>query len=46
MTYLGKIPDAELREALKSAGGTDAEVDCFAKALGARIEQLRQAAAR
>ena len=26
-------------------GGTDAEVDCFAKALGARIEQLREAAA-
>jgi hypothetical protein len=46
VTYLGKIPDAQLREDLKAAGGTDAEVDCFAKALGARIEQLRQAAGR
>jgi uncharacterized protein len=46
MTYLGKVSDAELREALKSAGGTEADVDCFAKALGARIEQLREAATR
>jgi hypothetical protein len=45
MGHLGKIPDAQIREALKSAGGTDAEVDCFATALGARIEQLRAAAA-
>ena len=45
MALLGKIPDAQIRDALKSAGGTDAEVDCFASALGARIEQLRAAAA-
>jgi hypothetical protein len=46
LNYLGKIPDAQIRDDLKSAGGAEADVDCFAKALEARIEQLREAAAR
>ena len=45
LNWLGGIPDAKWREFLKEAGGTDAEVDCFAKALEARVEQLRKAVA-
>ena len=45
MDFLGKIPDAELHSWLKSAGGNDAETDCFSKALRTRIEQLRAIAA-
>lgn len=41
---LGKIPDEEIRAWLRSAGGSDADVDCFAKSLRSRIEQLRGAA--
>jgi hypothetical protein len=41
MNSLGKIPDEHLRAWLKSAGGSDPDVDCFARALRARIEQLR-----
>ena len=42
MQYLGKVTDEQLREWLKSAGGTDAEVGCFDGALRARIEELRK----
>ena len=43
MKYLGKITMMQIRGGLKAAGGTEAEVDCFANALQARIEQLRKA---
>jgi hypothetical protein len=41
MERLGNIPDAQLHDWLRAAGGNDSEVDCFAKALRTRIEQLR-----
>ncbi len=40
MQYLGRITDAQINDALKAAGGTDAEADCFTRALRARIRQL------
>ncbi len=45
MNYLGRIGDEQLRADLRAAGGNDTEVDCFGKALRARIEQLRGVAA-
>jgi hypothetical protein len=41
MQYLGRITDVQLRSALKDSGATEAEAECFTKALRARIEQLR-----
>jgi hypothetical protein len=46
MSRLGEIPDAQIRGWLRSAGGNDPEVDCFAKALRARIEALRSASGK
>ena len=46
MRYLGKITDAQLNAGLKASGATDAEADCFTKALRGRIEQLGRAGAR
>jgi hypothetical protein len=39
--YLSRITDAQLHAALRSSGATDEEIDCFTRALRARIEQLR-----
>ncbi|MBZ5584199.1 MAG: hypothetical protein LAQ30_18695 [Acidobacteriia bacterium] len=46
MQYLGRITDDQLRAGLKASGASDAEMDCFTKALRARIEKLRQVAKR
>jgi hypothetical protein len=42
MHYLGHITDAQLRAGLKASGATDAEADCFTRALRTRIEELRK----
>jgi hypothetical protein len=42
MRYLGKVTDEQLRDWLKAAGGTDADVGCFSQALRGRIEALRR----
>jgi len=44
MEYLGRVSDAQLTAGLKAAGGSDADVACYAKALRARIEEMRAAA--
>ena len=44
MGYLGKLSDVNLRAGLKAAGGSEGDVDCFARALRARIEQLGRVA--
>jgi hypothetical protein len=46
LTWLGGIPDTQWREFLTQAGGAESDVDCFAKALATRVQQLRDAAAR
>ncbi len=38
--YLGRITDAQLRDALQASGATDDEADTFARALRERIDQL------
>ena len=38
--YLGRITDAQLRDGLLASGATEAEADCFARALRARIDRL------
>jgi hypothetical protein len=43
--YLGRITDAQLRDALEASGATDEEIDSFAASLRARIDQLITAAA-
>jgi hypothetical protein len=42
MRYLGRITDAQLAAALQAAGANPTETECFAKALRARIEELRK----
>jgi hypothetical protein len=44
LQYLGRITDAQLLAGLKASGGTDAEADCFVRALRSRIDQLRSLA--
>lgn len=46
LQYLGRISDAQLEAGLKASGGSDADVTCYAKALRARIEDLRAASAK
>ena len=41
MQYLGKVTDSQIRAALQASGATNQETDCFARAVRARIEQLR-----
>jgi hypothetical protein len=36
------VTDEQLRDWLKAAGGTDADVGCFSQALRGRIEALRR----
>jgi hypothetical protein len=38
--FIGRITDEQLREGLLVSGATDAEADCFTRALRERIEQL------
>jgi hypothetical protein len=40
LRYLGRVTDAQLRTGLKESGASDAEAECFANAIRARIEQL------
>jgi hypothetical protein len=42
MQYLGLISDEQLRNALQSSGATEKEVDCFAKAVRERLDQLKR----
>lgn len=41
--YLGRITDAQLREALDASGATEDETERFARAIRARITQLERA---
>jgi hypothetical protein len=45
MKYLGRITDAQLGAALRAAGASDKDADCFSKALRQRIEELRSVGA-
>jgi hypothetical protein len=38
--YLGRISDAQLREGLAACGASPDEVECFARAIRARLDQL------
>ena len=40
---LNKLPEAAIREAFKTAGATQAEIDGFTAALMGRIQELRVA---
>ncbi len=46
MKYLGQIRDEQIRTALQACGATPSEVDCFTKAIRARIEELRKVGGR
>ncbi len=41
MQYLGRITDDQLRVGLQASGASPDEVECFAKAVRERIEQIR-----
>jgi hypothetical protein len=42
--YVGRITDEQLRQGLRASGATAEEVECFTRAIRARIEQLRRVA--
>jgi hypothetical protein len=42
MRYVGRITDAQIRDGLRAAGATPAEVETFTRSLRARIEALRR----
>lgn len=42
LQYLGRISDDQLREGLRSSGASDSEVDCFARAIRDRINQMKE----
>ena len=42
MQYVGRITDQQLKDGLKASGATPEEIDRFAKAVRARIEQMRK----
>ncbi len=44
MTYLGRVTDTQISEALKASGATPDEVSCYTTSLRDRINQLRQVA--
>jgi len=44
LLYLGRISDAQIRNALNAAGASPEEVSCFTRALRERIQQLRRVA--
>ena len=41
LQYLGRLTDAQIRAGLKASGAAPLEVECFAKALRDRINQLK-----
>lgn len=41
LQYLGQITDQQLREGLQASGAAPGEVDCFARALRERIDQMK-----
>jgi hypothetical protein len=44
MQYLGRVTNAQIRDALKASGADEKEADCFTKAIRARIDALRRVA--
>jgi hypothetical protein len=44
LRYLGRVTDRQIRDGLRASGATPAETDVFARAIRARIDQLRQVA--
>jgi hypothetical protein len=42
MTYLGRLRDSQIRDALRAAGATPHETRCFTKSLRQRLNQLRR----
>jgi hypothetical protein len=42
MTYLGRVRDSQIQNALRAAGASPHESRCFARSLRERIEQLRR----
>jgi hypothetical protein len=40
--YIGRITDQQIRDGLKASGATPDETERFARAIRARIEQLRK----
>jgi hypothetical protein len=45
LQYLGRITDAQIRRGLEASGATPDELECYAKSLRQRIDQLQLAAA-
>jgi hypothetical protein len=45
-THLSRVTNRHLRAGLKASGATPLEIDCFTKAIRARIKQLREVASR
>jgi hypothetical protein len=41
MQYLGRVTDEQLREGLQASGANPDEVDCFARAIRQRINQIK-----
>jgi hypothetical protein len=46
LQYLGRITDAQIRRGLEASGATSDELECYAKSLRRRIEQLQLVAAQ
>jgi hypothetical protein len=46
LQFLGRITDAQIRRGLEASGATPDELECYAKSLRQRIEQLQLAAAQ
>ena len=44
LKYLGEITDAQIRTGLAASGAVPDEIDCYARALRQRVEQLQRAA--
>jgi hypothetical protein len=42
LQYLGRVTDEQIRTGLAASGATPDEVECFARSLRSRIEQLQQ----
>jgi hypothetical protein len=45
LKYLGRVTDAQIRTGLVASGATPEEVNCFARSVRDRIEQLQQVSA-
>ena len=46
MSYLGRLRDQQIADAVRASGGTPEEVECFTRAIRARLELLRSVASR